>query len=130
MENTNGVIKKLTSAERSYYTAAEVRERVIRLEIGGQGSINVSGSGVSKEKIVDAMMENLRDVFMNIVQQEIIEEGEGAYLWKYVSKLPRHKVFPTVDCQYSFQYQRQSVKKSLPVPQGCFAKDCGGDVLP
>ena len=26
MENTNGVIKKLTSAERSYYTAAEVRE--------------------------------------------------------------------------------------------------------
>lgn len=34
---------------------------------------------MSKEKIVDAMMENLRDVFMNIVQQEIIEEGEGAY---------------------------------------------------
>ena len=55
----------------------QTSERVIRLEIGGQGSINVSGSGVSKEKIVDAMMENLRDVFMNIVQQEIIEEGEG-----------------------------------------------------
>lgn len=57
----------------------QTSERVIWLEIGGQGSINVSGSGVSKEKIVDAMMENLRDVFMNIVQQEIIEEGEGAY---------------------------------------------------
>lgn len=57
----------------------QISERVIRLEIGGKGSINVSGSGVSKEKIVDAMMENLRDVFMNIVQQEIIEEGEGAY---------------------------------------------------
>lgn len=57
----------------------QTSERVIRLEIGGQGSINVSESGVSKEKIVDAMMENLRDVFMNIVQQEIIEEGEGAY---------------------------------------------------
>lgn len=57
----------------------QTSERVIRLEIGGQGSINVSGSGVSKEKIVDAMMKNLRDVFMNIVQQEIIEEGEGAY---------------------------------------------------
>lgn len=27
MENANGVIKKLTSAERSYYTAAEVREK-------------------------------------------------------------------------------------------------------
>ena len=27
MKNANGVIKKLTSAERSYYTAAEVRER-------------------------------------------------------------------------------------------------------
>ena len=57
----------------------QTSERLIRLEIGGQGSIKVSGSGVSKEKIVDAMMENLRDVFMNIVQQEIIEEGEGAY---------------------------------------------------
>ena len=73
---------------QAYADAATVRDslmmdeckvRVIRLEIGGQGSINVSGSGVSKEKIVDAMMENLRDVFMNIVQQEIIEEGEGAY---------------------------------------------------
>lgn len=29
MENANGVIKKLTSAERSYYTAAEVREPMI-----------------------------------------------------------------------------------------------------
>ena len=29
MENANGVIKKLTSAERSYYTAAEVRESTI-----------------------------------------------------------------------------------------------------
>lgn len=29
MENANGVIKKLTSAERSYYTAAEVRERSV-----------------------------------------------------------------------------------------------------
>lgn len=28
MKNANGVIKKLTSAERSYYTAAEVREPV------------------------------------------------------------------------------------------------------
>ena len=29
MENANGVIKKLTSAERSYYTAAEVRESIL-----------------------------------------------------------------------------------------------------
>lgn len=65
--------------ERLIEMERKEKARVIRLEIGGQGSINVSGSGVSKEKIVDAMMENLRDVFMNIVQQEIIEEGEGAY---------------------------------------------------
>lgn len=31
MENANGVIKKLTSAERSYYTAAEVREVISKL---------------------------------------------------------------------------------------------------
>ena len=34
MGNANGVIKKLTSAERSYYTAAEVREVDYRRQYG------------------------------------------------------------------------------------------------
>lgn len=54
-------------------------DRTIKVEIAGNGSINVSGGGMSKEKIVDIMLENMREVFMNIVQQEIIEEGEGTY---------------------------------------------------
>lgn len=54
-------------------------DRTIKLEIAGNGSINVSGGGMSKEKIVDIMLENMREVFMGIVQQEIIEEGDGTY---------------------------------------------------
>lgn len=54
-------------------------DRTIKVEIAGNGSINVSGGGMSKERIVDIMLENMREVFMSIVQQEIIEEGEGTY---------------------------------------------------
>ena len=37
------------------------------------------GSGVSKEDIVDMIVENAKGAIMNILQQEIMEEGEGAY---------------------------------------------------
>ena len=37
------------------------------------------GSGVSKEDIVDMIVENAKEAIMNIIQQEIMEEGEGAY---------------------------------------------------
>lgn len=54
-------------------------EKVITLNVNGGGSIQVSGSGVSKEQIVEILLENMREAFMNIVQQEIIEEGDGVY---------------------------------------------------
>ena len=56
-------------------------ERNININIGGNGSIRVSGGGVSKEAVVELMMENLKDVFMGIVEQEIVEEGEGVYVY-------------------------------------------------
>lgn len=59
--------------------AAAEKDKTINVNINGAGSIKVSGGGMSKEAIVEAMMENLREVFMNIVQQEIIEEGDGVY---------------------------------------------------
>lgn len=57
----------------------QTSERIIKIEIGGQGNISVSGGGISKEKIVDAMMENLREVFMSIVTEEALVGGDAAY---------------------------------------------------
>lgn len=57
----------------------QTSERILKIEIGGQGSISVSGGGISKEKIVDAMMENLREVFMSIVTEEALVGGDAAY---------------------------------------------------
>lgn len=41
--------------------------------------MKVGGNGVSKEDIVNVLMENMRGVLMNILQQEILEEGEMSY---------------------------------------------------
>lgn len=54
-------------------------DRNINVNVNGSGAIKVSGGGASKEQIVEVMLENLREVFMNIVEQEIVEEGEGVY---------------------------------------------------
>lgn len=54
-------------------------EKTINVNVNGSGNIQVSGSGVSKTQIVDCMLENMREVFMQIVSQEILEEGDGVY---------------------------------------------------
>lgn len=54
-------------------------DKTINLRIEGSGEMRVGGNGVSKEDIVNVLMENVKDALMNIVQQEIIEEGEFAY---------------------------------------------------
>lgn len=57
-------------------------EKTINININGQGGIQVPASaGVSKEQVVEIMMDNVKDVFMQIVEQEIVEEGEGVYDW-------------------------------------------------
>ncbi|MCD8150603.1 MAG: phage tail tape measure protein [Clostridiales bacterium] len=53
-------------------------DKTITLKIEGGGSLNV-GSGVTKEDVWDMMVGNLKEVFMNIVQQEIMEEGDLSY---------------------------------------------------
>lgn len=55
--------------------------KTINVNVNGSGNMKISGDGMSKEKIVDLMMEHMREIFMNIVQQEIIEEGTGTYEW-------------------------------------------------
>lgn len=54
-------------------------DKTITLRIEGAGEMKVGGSGVSKEDIVDVIVENAKGVIMDILRQEIMEEGEGAY---------------------------------------------------
>ena len=56
-------------------------ERTVNVNINGSGSISVSGGGMTKEQVVDLMLERAKEIFMNIVEQEIIEEGVGTYEW-------------------------------------------------
>lgn len=53
-------------------------EKTININIGSNGTIRFSG-GVNKDDVVEMMMDNLKDVFIRIVEQEIVEEGEGVY---------------------------------------------------
>ena len=52
----------------------------INLNINGSGSMTIS-SNLSKEDILDVMMENVKGVLMGILQEEILTEGEAAYVY-------------------------------------------------
>lgn len=54
-------------------------EKTVVLRIEGAGEMKVSGGGASKEDIVNVLVENMRDVLMDILRQEIMEEGEMSY---------------------------------------------------
>ncbi|MDE7244013.1 MAG: hypothetical protein K2O18_08565, partial [Oscillospiraceae bacterium] len=52
----------------------------ITLEISGGSPIEVgSNSGASKEDIVEVLVANLRPALLNLVKEEIFEEGDGSY---------------------------------------------------
>lgn len=52
----------------------------ITLEIAGSSPIEVSGNGgISKEDVVEILVANLRPALLNIVSEEIFEEGDGSY---------------------------------------------------
>lgn len=52
--------------------------RDINLNINGSGSFRVGG-GVSKEDVVNILMENVREALIGIIEQDILMEGDGAY---------------------------------------------------
>ncbi len=52
----------------------------ITLEIAGGSPIEVNGGGgTSKEEIVEILVSNLRPALLNLVKDEIFEEGDGSY---------------------------------------------------
>ena len=53
-------------------------DKNINLNINGSGRMQIS-SGMSKADILQVMIDNVKDVLMNIIEQEIFEEGDGAY---------------------------------------------------
>lgn len=58
----------------------EEQAKHITLEIAGGSPIEVNGgSGTSKEDIVEILVANLRPALLNIVKDEIFEEGDGSY---------------------------------------------------
>ena len=50
----------------------------ISLEISGGGSISID-KGTDKQQVLDVLTENLRPVLLELLEEEIYEEGEGAY---------------------------------------------------
>lgn len=54
-------------------------DKTVTLRIEGAGEMKVGGSGVSKDEVVGVLMDNIKGVLMNILQAEILEEGDLAY---------------------------------------------------
>lgn len=52
----------------------------ITLEIAGGSPIEIGNSkGASKEEVVEILISNLRPALLNLVKEEIFEEGDGSY---------------------------------------------------
>lgn len=64
----------MTAESRSHIS----QEKKITLEIAGSGEINVGGQA-NKESILDVMINNIKPVLMNVLNQEIYEEGDACY---------------------------------------------------
>lgn len=76
-----------SSGESDFYIAppeaAEEKgsagDKTVTLRIEGAGEMKVGGSGVRKDEVVGVLMDNIKGVLMNILQTEILEEGDLAY---------------------------------------------------
>jgi TP901 family phage tail tape measure protein len=53
-------------------------EKKITIEIAGSGEISVDSS-VSKDSLLDLMITNIRPILMNVLKQEVFEEGDLSY---------------------------------------------------
>lgn len=53
-------------------------EKKITLEIAGSGTIGVKG-GMSKESVLEILTENIKPALLEIIETEIIEEGDQVY---------------------------------------------------
>ena len=56
-------------------------DKTVTIKLEGIGSIKVVGASkdTNKEDIVNVMTQNLKPVLINILNEEIFEEGDGSY---------------------------------------------------
>ena len=68
------------SAENKTIKTSMEQEKHILIDIAGSGKIEVGGNkGISKEMVLELLSQHLKPVLMNIIQNEIYEEGELSY---------------------------------------------------
>ena len=82
MQKSSGALQPIsTLREEAELPTADTfsNEKTINVNVNGSGNIKVNGGGASKEQVVEIMLENLRSVFLQIVEQEVLEEGDMAY---------------------------------------------------
>jgi len=72
--NTN--VPESLTGQKTEDVATKDRRIVVAIEGGGE--INVKGD-VSKETVVELLVSNLKPVLLNMIQEEVFEEGDGSY---------------------------------------------------
>ena len=79
-DNGSYIPPSSTPRTASTETGSSSGERKITLEINGSGSMQIGGgSGVSKEDVVDILYEQIKPALLDIVNEEIFEEGDSRY---------------------------------------------------
>lgn len=58
----------------------DTQDKTVTLRIEGSGNLQV-GSNLSKNDVVNILMDNVKEAIMGIIEQEILEEGVGSYVF-------------------------------------------------
>jgi len=68
------------NTENQFVKTPIEQQKHIVLEIAGKGNIEIGGNkGISKETVIEILYEYIKPALMNIIQNEIYEEGELSY---------------------------------------------------
>lgn len=89
-DETNRIISAVTENKPFFVPPAEspvkslsaknetVSRRELAIDINGNGAISVKG-GVDKDQVVEILLEYMKPALMNILSQDIFEEGDNSY---------------------------------------------------
>ncbi len=73
-------VRETTAGLRENAQEPQESTRRVRLEIAGSGAIELGGQrGVSKEKVLEILYDYLKPVLMDILKQDIYEEGDYSH---------------------------------------------------
>ena len=75
------VLPVATAPQNAQNTPAETINRIV-LELVGKGTIEVSGgsgSGLTKNEVLELLIDNIKPVLMGVIKDEIFEEGQLSY---------------------------------------------------